>query len=145
MIWVVVSKDQSSIESVQDKIGKKLGFPKTWSRDNTQDEKKGEIFWVLRIKKFVLLLDEIWSPIDLVDEVGIPPVLTDNQHKSSKVVFTTRFMNVCGVMEAKKTIEVECLPWQAAWDLFKDKVGEKTLNSHPTIGKLAEDVCKECF
>ncbi|XP_059634658.1 probable disease resistance protein At5g63020 [Cornus florida] len=143
VIWVVVSKDQSSVESVQDKMGKKLGFPETWSRDNTQDEKKGEIFRVLRMKRFVLLLDDIWSPIDLV-EVGIPLLPADNQPKSSKVVFTTRFMNVCGVMEAKKTIEVECLAWQAAWDLFKDKVGEETLNSHPAIGKLAEDVCKEC-
>ncbi|XP_059653108.1 disease resistance protein SUMM2-like isoform X1 [Cornus florida] len=138
VIWVVVSRDVSSVESVQDKIGKKLGFPGTWRSNKSQDEKKQDIFRFLRGKKFVLLLDDIWKQIDLL-EVGVP-VLS----YKAKVIFTTRSEEVCGLMEAKKKIKAECLVWEQAWDLFKDKVGEETLNSDPEIRKLAQDVCKEC-
>ncbi|XP_059654623.1 probable disease resistance protein At5g63020 [Cornus florida] len=138
VIWVVMSRDVNSVESVQDKIGKKLGFPGTWRSNKSQDEKKQDIFRFLRGKKFVLLLDDIWKRIDLL-EVGVP-VLS----YKAKVIFTTRSEEVCGLMEAKQKIKAECLVWEQAWDLFKDKVGEETLNSDPEIRKLAQDVCKEC-
>ncbi|XP_059642169.1 probable disease resistance protein At5g63020 [Cornus florida] len=139
VIWVVVSKDLI-VERAQDKIGEKLGFPdETWSK-KSQDQKREGIFRVLKRKKFVLLLDDIWERLDLL-EVGVP--LPNNQNKA-KVVFTTRSADVCGLMGAQKKIKVECLAWQEAWDLFKDKVGEETLNSNPAILELSHFVCKEC-
>ncbi|XP_059640078.1 probable disease resistance protein At5g63020 [Cornus florida] len=140
VIWVVVSKDLSSVESVQDKIGKKLGFPEDKWQNKSQDEKQADIFEFLKMKKFVLLLDDVWGRIDLL-EVGVPP--PSNQNKA-KIAFTTRSEEVCSLMEAKKSIKVECLAWQEGWDLFKDKVGEQILNSDPEIEKLARVVCKEC-
>ncbi|RVW66933.1 putative disease resistance protein [Vitis vinifera] len=43
-----------------------------------------------------------------------------------------------------KNIEVECLACEEAFSLFRTKVGEDTLNSHPDIRKLAEIFVKEC-
>ncbi|KAJ4718306.1 Disease resistance protein [Melia azedarach] len=62
----------------------------------------------------------------------------------SKVVFTTRFINVCGLMESQKKFKVDCLQPEDAWELFKMKVGENTLNSHPDIPQLAKTMAEEC-
>ncbi|XP_059642077.1 probable disease resistance protein At5g63020 [Cornus florida] len=139
VIWIVVSKDLV-VEKVQDEIGEKLGFPdETWS-NKSQHQKREAIFRVLKQKKFVLLLDDIWERLDLL-QVGVP---LPNSENKAKVVFTTRSEQLCGLMEVQKKIKVECLMWQKAWDLFQRKVGEETLNSHPAIRQLAEVVCKEC-
>ncbi|XWS11810.1 hypothetical protein CRYUN_Cryun37aG0032800 [Craigia yunnanensis] len=47
-------------------------------------------------------------------------------------------------MEARKKIKVECLESEKAWKFFEEKVGDETLNSHPDIRKLAEEVVKRC-
>ncbi|KAJ9692464.1 hypothetical protein PVL29_011498 [Vitis rotundifolia] len=121
VIWVVVSKP-SNIEKMQ------------------EEEKAAEILRVLKTKKFVLLLDDIWERLDLL-EMGVPH--PDAQNKS-KIVFTTRSLDVCHQMKAQKSTKVECLPSEEAWTLFQKAVGEETLKSHPHIPNLAKVVAKEC-
>ncbi|MBA0778677.1 hypothetical protein Gotri_006513, partial [Gossypium trilobum] len=55
-----------------------------------------------------------------------------------------RFVEVCGEMGARKKIKVECLEPEKAWELFQDKVGDETLNSHPDIPNLAKQVAERC-
>ncbi|XP_022714926.1 probable disease resistance protein At5g63020 [Durio zibethinus] len=65
VIWAVVSRDLN-MEKVQDTIGRKLGFPdERWSR-MSQEEKSNSIFRVLKTKRFVLLLDDVWEHFDLL-------------------------------------------------------------------------------
>ncbi|XVE58782.1 hypothetical protein DITRI_Ditri04bG0196900 [Diplodiscus trichospermus] len=139
VIWVVVSKG-FSMGKVQDDIAKKLGIAhRTW-QDKTSEEKSLAIFRVLKEKKFVILLDDIWKRVDL-SKVGIP---LPTQQNGSKLVFTTRSIKVCGQMEALRKIEVQCLPEGTAWKLFQEKVGEKTLDTNPSIRKLARKLANEC-
>ncbi|CAK9153514.1 unnamed protein product [Ilex paraguariensis] len=127
VIWVTVSSNLD-LDQVQDDIGKKMGlYDEIWKNKRPEGNKE-DICGVLSKKKFVLLLDDMWERLDLL-EVGIP--LQNKQN--SKIVFTTRSKRVCGQMDAHKTIEVECLPWGEAWDLFQKKVGETTLKSDPDI------------
>ncbi|KAK8595046.1 hypothetical protein V6N13_015955 [Hibiscus sabdariffa] len=85
VIWAVVSRDLNT-EMVQDTIGRKLGFPDdVWNRMG-QLEKRNSIFRVLKTKRFVLLLDDVWDAYDLT-EAGVP--LPSEQNKA-KVVLTTR-------------------------------------------------------
>ncbi|XVF11242.1 hypothetical protein REPUB_Repub08aG0009600 [Reevesia pubescens] len=138
VIWVVVSKG-FYIGKVQDDIAKRLGIiDKAWN-DKTPEEKALDIFRVLKDKKFVLLLDDIWERVDLL-KVGIP---LPTQENGSKVVFTTRSVDVCGQMKAHK-ISVECLPEEKAWELFKENVDAQTLDSSRDIRQLANEVAKEC-
>nr|ASZ00276.1 CC-NBS [Vitis quinquangularis] len=139
VIWVTVSRP-ANVENVQRVLFNKLEIPKDKWEGRSEDERKEPIFNVLKTKKFLLLLDDIWEPLDLF-AVGIPPV---NDGSKSKVVFTTRFSTVCRDMGAKKSIEVKCLAWEEAFALFQKYVGEDTINSHPHIPKLAEIVAKEC-
>ncbi|XVF11350.1 hypothetical protein REPUB_Repub08aG0020100 [Reevesia pubescens] len=139
VIWIVVSKG-FYIGKVQDDIARRIGIIDGAWNDKTLDEKALGIFRVLKDKKFVLLLDDIWERVDLV-KVGIPPPTQEN---GSKVVFTTRSIKVCGQMEAHK-IPVQCLPEENAWELFQEKVGgAQTFNSSPRIRQLAHEAAKEC-
>ncbi|KAK9229308.1 hypothetical protein WN944_022270 [Citrus x changshan-huyou] len=139
VIWVVVSKELK-LERIQEDIGKKIRLPTdSWKNRSIENEAR-DIYNILSKKKFLLLLDDMWESIDLT-KVGVP---LSNQKTESKIVFTTRFEEVCGKMEAQKKIKVECLGLEEAWRLFQMKVGEDTLDSHPDISKLAKTMAKEC-
>ncbi|KAM7254634.1 hypothetical protein ACFE04_004014 [Oxalis oulophora] len=139
VVWIVVSKDLK-IEKIQEDIGKKIGFSNDDWNSQSYDDKAVDIYKVLSQKKFVLLLDDVWEPINLI-EVGIPNPTVQN---SSKIVFTARSEEVCYQIKAQQRIKVECLTWEKAWELFRDKVGDDTINAHPDIPQLAEIVAKEC-
>nr|VDD42288.1 unnamed protein product [Brassica oleracea] len=139
VIWVEVSRN-ASVRKIQESIAKKLGLVgKEW--DEKDDKERAlDIHNVLRRKKFVLLLDDIWEKVNL-SAVGVPYPSTEN---GCKVVFTTRSRDVCGRMGVYDPIEVTCLDPDKAWDLFKKKVGENTLESHSDIPKLARQVAEKC-
>ena len=85
------------------------------------------------------MIDDIWERINLV-KMGIPP--PDDQNES-KVVFTSRSRDVCGLMGAQRRIKVHYLAREEAINLFQMMVGEETLKSHPDIPKLAKVVAAE--
>ncbi|XP_034695233.1 disease resistance protein SUMM2-like [Vitis riparia] len=87
-----------------------------------------------------MLLDDVWERLDL-QKVGVP---YPNSQNKSKVILTTRSLDVCRDMEAQKSLKVECLTEDEAINLFKKKVGETALNSHSDIPQLAEIAAKEC-
>ncbi|KAK8992868.1 hypothetical protein V6N11_048936 [Hibiscus sabdariffa] len=138
VIWVVVSKDYT-VGNLQDKVGEKMGFSDESWKNKTVDQKAISISGFLHKKRFVLLMDDLWERVDLT-KVGIP---IPNKENGSKLVFTTRFLEVCGEMGAQKKIKVECLNPEQAWELFQEKVGDETLN-HPEIRELAKQVAKQC-
>ncbi|KAH9667223.1 putative disease resistance protein [Citrus sinensis] len=140
VIWVVVSKDLR-LENIQEIIGGKIGLMNESWKSKSLQEKSLDIFKILREKKFVLLLDDLWQRVDLT-KVGVP--IPSPQSSASKVVFTTRSEEICGLMEAQKKFKVACLSDKDAWELFCHKVGEETLNNHPDIPELAQTVAKEC-
>ncbi|KAF7843713.1 putative disease resistance protein [Senna tora] len=141
VMWIVVSKEPN-LDSIMDNIRKKIGIEdNVWSLCSDRDEKAKRIYNVLKEKKFVLLLDDIWERLEL-KMVGIPHPKDINFQ--SKVLFTTRSEDVCAKMQAQKTFRVEVLPKKEAFELFCSKVGEETLNSHPGIPKLAEEMAAEC-
>ena len=84
VIWVTLSRP-ANVEKVQQVLFNKLEIPSNNWEGRSEDERKEAIFNVLKMKKIVVLLDDIWEPLDLF-AVGIPPVIDGNK---SKVVFTT--------------------------------------------------------
>ncbi|GAY62773.1 hypothetical protein CUMW_220440 [Citrus unshiu] len=133
VIWVVVSKDMQ-LERIQEKIGERIGS----FGNKSLEEKASDIFKILSKKKFLLLLDDVWERIDLV-KVGVPFPTSEN---ASKVVFTTRLVDVCSLMGAQKKFKIECLRDKEAWELFLEKVGEEPLFSYDS---LSSDVLRSCL
>ncbi|XP_061367667.1 probable disease resistance protein At5g63020 [Gastrolobium bilobum] len=140
VLWVVVSR-YCDIDKIMDSIRKSLGINDyIWDKRNP-DERVATIYRVLKTKKFVLMLDDLWGELEL-EKVGVPHPKDTNNH--SKVLFTTRNEDVCAKMQAGKKFEVERLGEQEAFELFCKMVGEETLRSHTDIQMLAWDIAKLC-
>ncbi|PKA64520.1 Disease resistance protein RPS5 [Apostasia shenzhenica] len=145
VIWAVATKDYK-LHKLQRDIARRLGLP--LKKDKVWQAK--EIFEFLKNKSFLLLLDDLWHRVDL-NELGIPhPSRAGGTGAAAatagrqKVVFTTRLEGVCGQMDSRRKIKMECLKEDEAWALFQEKVGEETLRSHARIPQLARRVAKEC-
>ncbi|KAF9669841.1 hypothetical protein SADUNF_Sadunf13G0006400 [Salix dunnii] len=137
VIWVAASQDPDS-ERIQGDIGKEIGFLEDRWKGKSFQQKAREVSSVLSQKKFVLLLDDLWKPVELA-EVGVP-----SRENGSKLVFTTCSEELCNSMGAEEKILVGGLSWDKAWKLFQEKVGEDTLDIHPEIPRLAETIAKMC-
>ncbi|XP_077241978.1 disease resistance protein RPS5-like [Tasmannia lanceolata] len=135
VIWVPVSKDWS-MRKVQNEIAKRLLLK--LESDESNESLARRISWVLERRNFILLLDDMWEKIEL-DDVGIP---SKNKGNCSKVVLTTRRLQVCNLMDADDEIKVEILSDEEARKLFHEKVGD-IVNS-PSIQSIAKLVVKEC-
>ncbi|XP_077228794.1 disease resistance protein At4g27190-like [Tasmannia lanceolata] len=135
VIWVTVSKDWS-LQNVHNEIAKRLSL--NLGSDESNDNMATRIYQELERKKFILLLDDMWEKIEL-DNVGIPRINLEN---GSKIVLTTRRLQVCKSMDTDVEIRVDILSEEEAWKLFQNKVGDVVEN--PSIQSLAKDVIKEC-
>lgn len=139
VIWIDVSRDVQ-IENIQDDIAEKLNFSgENWNQ-KTERQKAAVIHSCLCRKRFMLLLDDVWKKVDLTN-IGVPFPTREN---GCKVVLTTRSREVCGNMGVDDPMEVQCLEENDAWDLFRRKVGDKTLLSHPDIPQLASKIAEKC-
>ncbi|KAG2289108.1 hypothetical protein Bca52824_048712 [Brassica carinata] len=140
VIWVVVSKDQK-IESVQETILRRLGLCSEEWKHIKEEEKGSEIKKMLKGKRYMLLLDDIWSKVE-IQRIGFPSPTRMNR---CKVVFTTRSKEVCSEMRVDVEMEVKCLASDEAWKLFRMRVGDLTLESHPYIPEAARIIAEKCY
>ncbi|CAA7029055.1 unnamed protein product [Microthlaspi erraticum] len=139
VIWVSVSK-HFRVEKIQEEIGKKLGFHgEEWNRKE-ESQKATDIHNSMKKKRFVLLLDDAWTKVDLT-KIGVPFPTRENK---CKIAFTARSREVCVQMGVDDPIEVPCLAENDAWDLFEMKVGEDTIGSRSGIPELASKAAETC-
>ncbi|CAH2047866.1 unnamed protein product [Thlaspi arvense] len=138
MIWVVVSQGTKN-SKLQEDIAQKLHLcGDEWTNKNESD-KATDIHGVLKGKRFVLMLDDVWEKVDL-EAIGVPFPTREN---GCKVAFTTRSRKVCGQMGDHEPMQVKCLERNEAWELFKNKVGDNNLSDH-VIVQLARKVAEKC-
>ncbi|XP_057416277.1 probable disease resistance protein At5g63020 [Lotus japonicus] len=141
VLWVVVSKDCDTnriMNDIRNRIG--IDDDARWENSN-KEQREAKIYQVLKQKKFVLMIDDLWDELKL-ETVGVPNLKETNN--KSKVLFTTRIKNICAKMQAQRKFEVRCLLKKESFDLFCRKVGDETLKSHTEIPKLAWEMTKEC-
>ncbi|AAC13910.1 T1F9.20 [Arabidopsis thaliana] len=139
VIWIVVSQG-AKLSKLQEDIAEKLHLCDDLWKNKNESDKATDIHRVLKGKRFVLMLDDIWEKVDL-EAIGIP---YPSEVNKCKVAFTTRSREVCGEMGDHKPMQVNCLEPEDAWELFKNKVGDNTLSSDPVIVGLAREVAQKC-
>ncbi|CAA6672485.1 unnamed protein product [Spirodela intermedia] len=93
-------------------------------------------------RKFLLLLDDLWEKLDL-GAVGVP-FSSSSDRNGSKIVFTTRLVEVCNRMDAEWKVQVPLLDQARSWELFCQKLGRGEDQWDPSVRSQAEDVCKKC-
>ncbi|XP_041014592.1 probable disease resistance protein At4g27220 isoform X2 [Juglans microcarpa x Juglans regia] len=87
-------------------------------------------------KKILVILDDIWKQLDLV-EIGIIP------SERCKIVLTSRNRDVLTCrMGTQKDFAVQTLLKEEAWDLFEKMAGESVKD--PSVRGIATEVAKEC-
>ncbi|KAL9310261.1 putative disease resistance protein [Arabidopsis thaliana] len=139
VIWIVVSKG-AKLSKLQEDIAEKLHLCDDLWKNKNESDKATDIHRVLKGKRFVLMLDDIWEKVDL-EAIGVP---YPSEVNKCKVAFTTRDQKVCGEMGDHEPMQVNCLKPDVAWELFKNKVGDNTLRSDPVIVELAREVAQKC-
>ncbi|XP_042515543.1 disease resistance protein At4g27190-like isoform X2 [Macadamia integrifolia] len=131
VIWVTVSKGWS-LNKIQNDILQQLSS--YLPNDISEYGNTSRLFQLLKGRKFLLLLDDVWEWVDL-DKVGIPDPNTQN---NAKVVLTTRSIDICQTMGADRIIEVEAMLPEESWELFHEKVGE--IIDSPNIQPFARTI-----
>ncbi|KAJ0693095.1 putative AAA+ ATPase domain, P-loop containing nucleoside triphosphate hydrolase [Helianthus annuus] len=92
-------------------------------------------------KKTLVIMDDIWSEVDLKD-VGLSPL-----PNGFKLLFTSRFENVCARMGVKtdSVFKIRVLDEEEAKTLFFGIVGPSMLDGdEPELQKIGEDIVNKC-
>ncbi|KAK3408830.1 hypothetical protein EUGRSUZ_J00988 [Eucalyptus grandis] len=138
IIWATVSKTTSSqeldLKNLQTKIANRLNV----KEEETVERTAIQLSKRLRKEKFLLILDDVWEAINL-DHVGIP---RPQKKSGSKIILTSRSLDVCRTMMTDVEVKVEVLTDEEAWKLFKHQVGKEA--DLQNIKPLAKTVCNEC-
>ncbi|KAJ0250269.1 hypothetical protein HA466_0144380 [Hirschfeldia incana] len=136
VVWVTVSKD-FDLRKIQMDIATRMRI--TFTKEEKKDIGKIIHDRLSQLKSFLLILDDVWKPIDL-DSLGIPSAAEG--FKDFKVVLTSRRLEVCQQMMTDENIRVGYLQETEAWELFCHNAGE--IANSDEVKPLAMDVSREC-
>jgi disease resistance protein RPS2 len=134
VIWLTVSRAYK-ISDLQNSVGRAINLNFSITDDN--DTEKMALFANLKNKKFLLVLDDIWTALDL-EELGVG----FGTHKGSKVVFSTRDRDIA-LTEADESREVKPLSSEEGWHLF-ERVAFKGSHVQDEIMKCAKKIAEQC-
>lgn len=101
------------------------------------DMRKMMLAKYMKQKKFFLILDDMWSPINL-KELGV-----EFGQKGSKVVFSTRNRDLIRAMKADESVQIQPLSTGEGLELFC-KVAFKDGHIPQHLEQIAKEVAGEC-
>nr|POE69749.1 disease resistance protein [Quercus suber] len=133
--FVVVS-NPPDLKRIQREIAEKLGL----KLDVESESELADLLYKrLLDEKILLVMDDIWKPIDL-ESLGIS---FGDDKKGCKLLLTSRFHNVvCNGMGTQKRVKVGVLSDAEARNLFEGIVGE--FAKTPKIQPYMHQIVKEC-
>ncbi|XP_058787832.1 uncharacterized protein LOC131662148 isoform X3 [Vicia villosa] len=125
------------IKKIQDDIAGPLGM----KFDDCSESDRPKKLWkrLTNGEKILLILDDVWGDIDF-EEIGIP--YSDN-HKGCRVLVTTRNVLVCNRLGCSKTIRLELLSEEDAWEMFKHHAGLTEISTQSLLDK-GRKIANEC-
>ncbi|KAF3947792.1 hypothetical protein CMV_026126 [Castanea mollissima] len=136
IIWVTVSKN-SDMKQVQAQIALRLNLE--MKMEESVERMAIRLHQrLMNEEKYLLILDDVWQKLDL-DSLGVPQ---PDVHKGSKIILTTRFMEVCRKMMTDVEVKVDDLNDEEAWQLFSQKAGD--VAHLEGIKPFAEAIAREC-
>ncbi|KAF3453531.1 hypothetical protein FNV43_RR03971 [Rhamnella rubrinervis] len=136
VIWATVSKELD-MKRVQKQIAERLNLEV--KMEESMERTANRLYQRLeKEEKFLFILDDVWEKIDL-DLLGIP---RPEVHKCSKIILTSRFLEVCRNMMTDVEVKVNLLTDEEAWELFSRSAGGVATSEQ--IKPFAEAVAREC-
>ncbi|KAG6729357.1 hypothetical protein I3842_01G024300 [Carya illinoinensis] len=135
VLWVPVSKNLD-IKKLQMGIATRLKLE--LKESSGADGMATQIHQSLKKERFLLILDDAWQKIDL-DILGVP---RPDVQSGSKIILTSRSLDVCRHMETDVDVKMSVLRDEDAWQLFSRHATDVVSSEH--IKPLAEAICREC-
>ncbi|XP_004296352.1 PREDICTED: disease resistance protein At4g27190-like [Fragaria vesca subsp. vesca] len=99
-VIISVASQNPELENIQGTLAEQLGFKLHEKREIGRAARLSKE--IKEKNKIIIILDDIWERIDL-SRIGIPSY-KELQKCNSKVLLTTRIMNVCHAMECQRKI-----------------------------------------
>ncbi|XP_044470317.1 probable disease resistance protein At4g27220 [Mangifera indica] len=133
IVFVEVS-ESPDVKKIQTTIAEKLGV-----EFKQESEMANKIYSRMKDKNILLILDNIWEPLEFEKTIGIPCGVDRGRNK---LLFTTRNLDVLERMGSTNNFRMGILNEEEAWTLFTRMTGNiiQTRELH----SLAKDVCKDC-
>nr|XP_011457594.1 PREDICTED: probable disease resistance protein At4g27220 isoform X7 [Fragaria vesca subsp. vesca] len=137
-IMAVVSQDLD-LKKIQGTFSDKLRFK---FEEETEAGRADRLHKeIMGKEKLLIILDDVWAAIKL-SEIGIP-TYNELQKCKSKVLLTTRRLNVCNAMKCHEKISLKVLSDQDSWTLFVRNAGTISFE-RTSFEKVARRVAGEC-
>jgi len=142
VLWV--DNAGKGVKAVQDKIAQRLelGDLGTLAEDKEGDAERraSPIFSILSNSSFLVLLDNLTSPVPLAS-IGIPNPIHHRSDQKQKVVLTTPFKDVSGKMSCTYNIDVQCLDADDSWQIFASFINQGQMEKNKVIAKQVIEEC----
>ncbi|PHT39786.1 hypothetical protein CQW23_18640 [Capsicum baccatum] len=137
VIWVTVPKPPIDVRKIQEQIASRLNLKV--DKEASVESISSKICERLKEEKsFLLILDDVWEAINL-DDVGVPRT---EYPARSKVIITSRFLDVCKQMRTDVEMKVYTLDEDESWQLFAKNVGD--IVNLEQIHPLVKEIAREC-
>nr|XP_016500233.1 PREDICTED: disease resistance protein At4g27190-like isoform X1 [Nicotiana tabacum] len=137
VVWVTVPKPPTDIRKVQAQIANRLNL-KVDSEESVERIASRIHQRLKEEKSFLLILDDVWQAINL-DHVGVPQ---PEDPARSKVILTSRFVDVCRQMKTDTEMKVLTFDEDESWQMFVKNAGDIANLEH--IQPVAKEIAKEC-
>ncbi|KAG6475306.1 hypothetical protein ZIOFF_064524 [Zingiber officinale] len=112
----------------------------TWQNGVSQMDRAANIFRVLSHLKFVLIVDNLWEPLDY-RAVGIP---FPEPESRCKIIVASRIEDVCSHMRMERMIRMERIEEEAAWELFRFNARLEPNDADERIIRIAKVMARKC-
>ncbi|KAE8725174.1 hypothetical protein F3Y22_tig00009009pilonHSYRG00191 [Hibiscus syriacus] len=111
-VVLVTIKQEPNEMNIQKEIAEKLGM--TISEKNIDKRAARLRARLEKVNRVLVILDDIWDFLD-IRELGIPSAV---QHKGCKILITSRKLVVLKLMGSQKSLPIDVLKEDEAWNLF---------------------------
>nr|ABR16444.1 unknown [Picea sitchensis] len=138
VIWYTVSQNYK-IESLQDTIAEYLNLK--FEPSSSIDTRKMKLYASLEKKSFLLILDDLWSSVVDLNQVGV----NLGHANSSKVLISSRYKYVVETMAANEyCMMVQPLSTEEGWELFRRRAFRNGAVPDNNLETIAREVASEC-
>ncbi|KAL7233365.1 hypothetical protein ACSBR1_017065 [Camellia fascicularis] len=109
----------------------------------TLEQVKAKLNQALAGKKFLIVLDDVWSKkYSDWEDLKTP---FSNGAQGSKIVVTTRYEDVARMMGSVELQKVGCLLYEDCWLLFKQLAFEnRSIDANPNLVSIGEKIVEKC-
>ncbi|KAE8125643.1 hypothetical protein FH972_020423 [Carpinus fangiana] len=136
VIWVTISQN-FDMKKVQKQIAERLNLASIVGE--SMERLINRLYEKLdKVENFLLILDDVFEKIDL-NYLGVP---RPEDHKGSKIILTTRFLDVCRHMMTNRQVKVAVLNDDESWQLLSKTAGHVASLEH--ISPFAKAIAREC-